>query len=86
MMKEFRASKSGSKEWMVRSIDYRNLRPLYAGEKMTVSVRLKKTRQERIPGVSLRLVRGWAVWIDGPDGRLAVKGEAVTVSNNFLFE
>lgn len=49
----------------VRAFDYRNLRPLYVGEELTVCVR--------------RLERGsWEVWIQGVDGGISVKGVVTT--------
>lgn len=54
----------------VRDFDYRNFRPLYVGEELTVCVR----RVERSEG------RGsWEVWIQGVDGGIAVKGTVTTV-------
>lgn len=54
----------------VRDFDYRNFRPLYVGEELTVCVR----RTERLEG------RGsWEVWIEGVDKAIAVKGTVATV-------
>ena len=48
----------------VRDFDYRNFRPLYVGEELTVCVR----RVERSEG------RGsWEVWIQGVDGKVAIE-------------
>ncbi|KAL2019531.1 hypothetical protein VTK56DRAFT_9565 [Thermocarpiscus australiensis] len=54
----------------VKSISYRNLAPLYVDEQMKVCLR----RTTRPGGADLH----WDVWIEGPDGGLAVKGSAVT--------
>lgn len=43
-------------------MDYRNLEPLYVGEELKVRVAPGKTR--------------WNVWVEGPGGRLCVKGSA----------
>ena len=53
----------------IRSIDYRNLAPLYVDEEMRVC--LRRTKQE---GGELK----WDVWVEGPDGGLAVKASALT--------
>ncbi len=49
----------------VRRIAYRNYAPLYVDERMTVCVR----RPADAAG-------SWDVWVEGPDGGLAVKGTA----------
>lgn len=66
-------------EWMVGFIDYRNLRPLYAGETMRVCMRLARS-QEKVDteDVAHPASKKWSVWIEGPDGRLAVKATAIT--------
>lgn len=53
----------------VKSLNYRNLAPLYVGEEMKVCVRRGKAEGDEL---------GWDVWIEGPEGGLAVKGRAVT--------
>lgn len=53
----------------VKSIRYSNLAPLYVDEEMKVC--LRRTRPD---GDEL----GWDVWVEGPEGGLAVKGTAVT--------
>ncbi|KAK4239984.1 Prephenate dehydratase-domain-containing protein [Achaetomium macrosporum] len=69
------AAKSSTPEeeqpWMpyIKSLNYRNLAPLYANEDMRVC--LRRTKAE---GSGLE----WDVWVEGPDGGLAVKGHAVT--------
>jgi hydroxyacyl-ACP dehydratase HTD2-like protein with hotdog domain len=46
----------------VTALDYRNLEPLYVGEELRVRVAPGRTR--------------WNVWVEGPGGRLCVKGSA----------
>ncbi|GAB1320150.1 HotDog domain-containing protein [Madurella fahalii] len=53
----------------VKSIRYSNLAPLYVDEEMKVC--LRRTRPD---GDEL----GWDVWVEGPEGGLAVKGTATT--------
>jgi hydroxyacyl-ACP dehydratase HTD2-like protein with hotdog domain len=53
----------------VKSLNYRNLAPLYVGEEMKVCLRRGKAEGDEL---------GWDVWIEGPEGGLAVKGRAVT--------
>jgi hydroxyacyl-ACP dehydratase HTD2-like protein with hotdog domain len=53
----------------VKSLSYRNLAPLYVGEQMKVCLRRTKSGGSQL---------GWDVWIEGPEGGLAVKGSAVT--------
>lgn len=53
----------------VRTFDYRNFRPLYVGEELTVCVR--RISKEGVKG-------SWEVWIQGPDGGISVKGTVVT--------
>lgn len=52
----------------IQRIEYRNIAPLYAEEEMNVCVR--KTRMGE-----------WELWIEGVDGRLAVRATARTFSN-----
>ncbi|KAK4155901.1 hypothetical protein C8A00DRAFT_41540 [Chaetomidium leptoderma] len=52
-----------------KSLNYRNLAPLYVNEEMRVCLRRTKTDRDEL---------GWDVWIEGPEGGLAVKGHAVT--------
>ncbi|KAI9167512.1 Mesaconyl-C(4)-CoA hydratase [Paramyrothecium foliicola] len=54
----------------VSSISYRNHAPLYVDEELSVCVRKAASRGS---GGADR----WDVWIEGPDGGLAVKGSAV---------
>ncbi|KAL1838018.1 hypothetical protein VTJ49DRAFT_3141 [Mycothermus thermophilus] len=68
----------------VRSLDYRNVVPLYVNEPLTVCLR-RAGRPPASPsaaqdsgGKSGDLA--WDVWIEGPEGGLAVKGQAVTGS------
>ncbi|KAK3357647.1 HotDog domain-containing protein [Lasiosphaeria hispida] len=59
----------------VESIDYRNLAPLYVDEELKVCLR------EMGQGtIATPRERRWQVWIEGPDGELAVKGTATTVT------
>lgn len=53
----------------IKSLTYRNLAPLYVNEEMKICLRKPKGEEFGF---------GWDVWIEGPDGGLAVKGHAVT--------
>lgn len=55
----------------VKSLSYRNLAPLYVDEEMRVCLRRTRTRPA---GAEVE----WDVWVEGPEGGLAVKGSAVT--------
>lgn len=56
----------------VDAYDYRNFRPLYVDEKLTVCVR-------RIEGGPGRGPRGsWDIWIEGADGGISVRGTVTT--------
>ncbi|KAF7551615.1 hypothetical protein G7Z17_g4872 [Cylindrodendrum hubeiense] len=55
----------------VRRFTYRNHAPLYVNERMTVSLR-------KVSGNSETQGR-WDVWVEGPEGGLAVKGTAEVV-------
>ena len=57
----------------VKRIEYRNLAPLYAGEPMTVCLR-------RNPATADSGGK-WDVWVEGPEGGLAVRGTAITASS-----
>lgn len=50
----------------VERITYRNHAPLYVNEELTVCVREQEGKS-------------WDVWVEGPDGGLAVKGSAVMI-------
>lgn len=52
----------------IQRIEYRNIAPLYAEEEMNVCVRKTKMGE-------------WELWIEGVDGRLAVRATARTFSN-----
>ncbi|KAH6604319.1 hypothetical protein Trco_007765, partial [Trichoderma cornu-damae] len=54
----------------VKSIVYRNYAPLYVGEKMSVCVRPAKRR-------AAEEEEEWDVWVEGPEGGMAVKGSVV---------
>lgn len=62
-----RTAKIGEKEHIQR-VEYRNIAPLYAEEEMKVCLRKTKTGE-------------WDLWIEGVDGRLAVRATAHTFSN-----
>ena len=68
LLKENHERKDGKREW-IRSIQYRNLAPLYAEEDMKICLK----RKGREP-----LDANWDVWIEGRDGRYAVKGAVTT--------
>jgi hydroxyacyl-ACP dehydratase HTD2-like protein with hotdog domain len=53
----------------IKSLNYRNLAPLYVNEEMRVCLRRTKAEGDGLQ---------WDVWVEGPDGGLAVKGHAVT--------
>lgn len=50
----------------IKHFSYRNLAPLYVDEEMKVCVR--RTDPDG---------HTWSVWIEGPEGGLAVRGQAV---------
>lgn len=52
----------------IKDVEYRNIAPLYAEEEMKVCVRKAKRGE-------------WDLWIEGVDGRLAVRATARTFSN-----
>ncbi|KAK1826939.1 Prephenate dehydratase-domain-containing protein [Podospora conica] len=54
----------------VRRIEYRNLAPLFVGEQMRVCVAETTVKREGEEGTK------WLVWVEGPEGGTAVKGEA----------
>lgn len=56
----------------VQKFSYRNYAPLYVNETMSINVR----RVSKNEGVEGR----WDVWIEGPEGGMAVKGTADVVS------
>lgn len=56
----------------VKSIVYRNYAPLYVGEKMTVCVRPAKSVNEDDE-------EEWDVWVQGPEGGMAVRGSVVVM-------
>ena len=62
-------ARSDRKRECIRSIQYRNLAPLYAEEDMRIC--LKRKRQDDMNG-------DWDVWIEGRDGGYAVKGTVKT--------
>ncbi|RSM19807.1 hypothetical protein CDV31_001438 [Fusarium ambrosium] len=52
----------------VSKFSYRNYAPLYVDEKMTINLR-KVSREDAVE-------ERWDVWIEGPEGGMAVKGNA----------
>ncbi|KAK3997315.1 hypothetical protein QBC44DRAFT_92210 [Cladorrhinum sp. PSN332] len=61
-----------SKQGIVREIEYRNLSPLFVNEKFEVCLKRKDAES------GAKKEQNWIVWIEGPGGRLAVKGRGVT--------
>ncbi|KAL9601877.1 MAG: hypothetical protein Q9219_002230 [cf. Caloplaca sp. 3 TL-2023] len=66
LVRDHLRSRPGQRERISR-IEYRCLAPLYAEEEMTVCLRRKASNL-------------YDVWIEGPDGGLAVKGTVTTIS------
>jgi hydroxyacyl-ACP dehydratase HTD2-like protein with hotdog domain len=62
----------GGQHAMVESLEYRNLAPLFCGDSMTVCA-----SGQGSPDSAGR--RKWDVWVEGPDGGLAVRGRAESV-------
>lgn len=52
----------------IKDIEYRNLAPLYVDEELTVCGKPKTGRR----------TGAWDVWIEGPEGGLAVRGSVRT--------
>ncbi|KAK4169266.1 hypothetical protein QBC43DRAFT_307314 [Cladorrhinum sp. PSN259] len=65
-----------SKQGYVKHIEYRNLSPLFADEKLDVCLKRKGGAAENNSQEGAE--ESWMVWIEGPGGRLAVKGKGVT--------
>ncbi|TLD34152.1 hypothetical protein PspLS_00352 [Pyricularia sp. CBS 133598] len=63
------------------SISYRNLAPLYVGETMRVCVRRVPGAAPIQPAAVKRPADLWDIWIEGPDGGMAVKASAFTFPN-----
>lgn len=57
----------------VRRFVYRNYTPLYVDERLTINVRKVSRGEEGGQG-------RWDVWVEGPEGGMAVKGTADVVS------
>ncbi|KAL9581892.1 MAG: hypothetical protein Q9212_003622 [Teloschistes hypoglaucus] len=57
------AERDGKKPYTLKHVEYKNLAPLYAEEEMKVCLRQKNPHD-------------YEIWIEGPDGGLAVKGTA----------
>ena len=68
LIEENRGRVDGKREW-IRSIEYRNLAPLYAEEDMKICIKRKGQDD---------LQANWDVWIEGRDGGYAVKGTVTT--------
>jgi len=66
----------------VETIDYRNLRPLFVGGEIRVCVRetTGTTGTTVTSDEDGRGRRKWLLWVEGPDGGLAVRGTATTVT------
>ncbi|KAI6371636.1 hypothetical protein MCOR25_003918 [Pyricularia grisea] len=61
------------------SIRYRNLAPLYVGETMRVCVRRVPSADAAIPSTEAPPSNeSWDIWIERPDGGMAVKASAVS--------
>jgi hypothetical protein len=63
----------------VETIDYRNLSPLFVGGEIRVCVR-ETTGTTATSDEDGRGRRKWLLWVEGPDGGLAVRGTATTVT------
>ena len=61
----------------IMSLTYRNWTPLYAEEEMRICVR-KKEGTSDLKGITI-----WDVWIERPDGLIAVKGTFKTLNRWF---
>lgn len=57
----------------IESLNYRNLAPLYVDEEMKVCL-----RRTRVNGHNI----AWDVWVEGPEGGLAVKAQALTTGHS----
>ena len=68
LVKENHERKDGKREW-IRSIQYRNLAPLYAEEDMKICLKRKGQDDSKA---------NWDVWVEGRDGGYAVKGAVTT--------
>ncbi|KAL7818481.1 hypothetical protein V8C26DRAFT_396397 [Trichoderma gracile] len=60
---------------IVKSIVYRNYAPLYVGEEMKVCV--KPAKRSAAGSEQQEEEEEWDVWVEGPEGGLAVKGSVV---------
>ena len=68
------SSAPGGRPEQITYLEYRNIAPLYADEEMNICVRKKP------PDGDDSTSTPWSLWIEGPDGRFAVKGYARTTS------
>lgn len=60
----------------IKSIDYRNLAPLYAHEPLRVCIRQNHNARH-----SSNADDKWDIWIEGPNGGLSVRGTAVSTKS-----
>ena len=61
----------------IRSLSYRNWKPLYAEEEMRICVRKRDWSSDQ------KVITLWDVWIERPDGLIAVKGTFQTLDMRF---
>lgn len=66
--------------WEIRDITYRNLKPVYVGSRARVCVRRSGDTKEGDEGENKE--QKWDVWVEGPDGGLAVKAKALVAPVN----
>ena len=68
---------SSQRAQKIQSLTYRNWTPLYAEEEMRICVRKKEGSSD------LKGITTWDVWIERPDGLIAVKGTFKTLDRRF---
>lgn len=61
----------------IQSLSYRNWKPLYAEEEMRICVRKREGSSDQ------KAITIWDVWIERPDGLIAVKGTFQTLDMRF---
>lgn len=66
------AAAAADQGWHLLNLDYRNVAPLYAGEAMKVCLKLSANESDASK-------KKWHVWVEGPEGGLAVKGTAIAM-------
>ena len=64
-------------KWTVRQLRYSFVSPLVAGEPMKVCLGAGHIYMDGITK------QKWKVWVEGPDGRLAVRGTAIANFENY---